>query len=148
MKSVMTLSLNWQGEDEDTSNDGPLGTNEPEPEYDPNSDNFEPGEINTDWGDDESRFIKFQVSGITVKKIAERVQYYDTDGKLVTESFKDYTRNTILKQYASLDDFVQKWQSAERKQAIIDELAAEGIIWEALEEDVSKGKYSANPSVQ
>ena len=116
----------------------PAGTNEPESEYDPSSDNFKPGEINTDWGDDETRFIKFQVSGITVKKIAERVQYYDTDGKLVTESFKDYTRNTILKQFSSLDDFIQKWQSAERKQAIIDELAAEGVIWEALEDDVSK----------
>ena len=126
------------GDDEDTSNDGPLGTNEPESEYDPSSDNFKLGEINTDWGEDESRFIKFQVSGITVKKIAERVQYYDTDGKLVTESFKDYTRNTILKQYSSLDDFVQKWQDAERKQVIIDELAAEGVIWEALEDDISK----------
>ncbi len=112
--------------------------NEPEPEYDPSSANFDTGEINTDWGEDESRFIKFQVSGITVKKIAERVQYYDTDGKLVTESFKDYTRNTIKKQFASLDEFIKKWQDAERKQIIIDELAAEGIIWEALEEDVSK----------
>lgn len=78
------------------------------------------------------------MAGVTVKKIAERVQYYDTDGKLVTESFKDYTRNTIKKQFASLDDFTRKWQEAERKQVIIDELAAEGVIWEALEDDVSK----------
>lgn len=111
---------------------------EPEPEYDPNSENFEPGEIDTDWGEDENRFIKFHVSGIAVKKIAERVQYYDTDGKLVTESFKDYTRNTIQKQFSSLDEFIKKWQAAERKQVIIDELAAEGVIWEALEEDVGK----------
>ena len=125
-------------DDESIVDSHPAGTNEPESEYDPSSDNFKPGEINTDWGEDETRFVKFQVSGITVKKIAERVQYYDTDGKLVTESFKDYTRNTILKQFSSLDDFIQKWQSAERKQAIIDELAAEGVIWEALEDDVSK----------
>ncbi|PAJ74515.1 DEAD/DEAH box helicase [Pseudoalteromonas sp. NBT06-2] len=91
-----------------------------------------------DWGEDEKRFIKFQVSGVTVKKIAERVQYYDTDGKLVTESFKDYTRNTIKKQFSSLDDFTRKWQNADRKQAIIDELANEGVIWQALEQDVSK----------
>jgi len=125
-------------EDEDTSSNDPFGTNEPEPEYDPTSKNFDSGEINIDWGEDENRFIKFQVSGITVKKIAERVQYYDADGKLVTESFKDYTRNTILKQYSSLDDFIRKWQNADRKQAIIDELATEGVIWQALEEDVSK----------
>ena len=126
------------GDDEEASNDEILSANEPEPEYDPTNENFDSGEINTDWGEDENRYIKFQVTGITVKKIAERVQYYDTDGKLVTESFKDYTRNTILKQYSSLDDFIQKWQDAERKQVIIDELAAEGVIWEALEDDISK----------
>ncbi|MEY8252182.1 MAG: type I restriction-modification enzyme R subunit C-terminal domain-containing protein, partial [Colwellia sp.] len=60
------------------------------------------------------------------------------DGKLVTESFKDYTRNTIHKQFATMDAFIKKWQSTERKQVIIDELAAEGVIWQALEDDVSR----------
>lgn len=82
--------------------------------------------------------VKYRVSGVTVTKIAERVQYYDTDGKLVTESFKDYTRNTIKKQFASLNDFIKTWQCSERKQAIINELEAEGVIWQALEEDVSR----------
>lgn len=97
-------------------------------------------EIDSDWGEDEEekRFIKFQVSGIAVKKMAERVQYYDSDGKLVTESFKDYTRKTIQKQFTSLDDFTRKWNEAERKQSIIDELANEGVIWQALEDDISK----------
>lgn len=84
------------------------------------------------------RYVKYRVSGVTVTKIAERVQYYDADGKLVTESFKDYTRNTIKKQFSSLNDFIKTWQSTERKQAIIEELAAEGVIWQALEEDVSR----------
>lgn len=88
--------------------------------------------------DEESEYIKYRVSGVSVMKVAERVQYYDTDGKLVTESFKDYTRNTIKKQFATMDDFIKKWQSSDRKQAVIDELAAEGVIWEALEEDVSR----------
>ncbi len=88
--------------------------------------------------DEKEKFIKFHVSGVTVKKMAERVQYYDTDGKLVTESFKDYTRNTIHKQFATMDAFIKKWQSTERKQVIIDELAAEGVIWQALEDDVSR----------
>lgn len=92
-----------------------------------------------EWGeDDDERFIKFHVSGVSVSKVAERVQYYDTDGKLVTESFKDYTRNTVLKQFESLDDFVKSWNEAERKQVIIDELANHGVIWQALEDDVSK----------
>ena len=91
-------------------------------------------------GDDDgdSRYIKYHVSGITVKKIAERVQYYDTDGKLVTESFKDYTRNTVKRQFATLDDFIKKWQESDRKQAVIEELQNEGVIWQALEDDISK----------
>lgn len=94
------------------------------------------GEIDT--GDDENRYIKYHIAGVTVRKIAERVQYYGTDGKLVTESFKDYTRNAVKQHFTSLDDFTRKWQDSERKQAIIDELATEGVIWEALEEEVGK----------
>lgn len=91
------------------------------------------------WNDaDESHFIKYHVSGVTVKKLAERVQYYDSDGKLVTESFKDYTRKTVQKQFTSLDAFTRKWQDSERKQAIIDELSEAGVIWEALSEEVGK----------
>lgn len=88
--------------------------------------------------DDDDRYIKFHVSGVPVKKLAERVQYYDTDGKLVTESFKDYTRNAVRKQFTSLDDFARKWCDSQRKQAIIDELAAAGVIWQALEEEVGQ----------
>ena len=83
-------------------------------------------------------YVKYRVKGVVVKKIAERVQYYDTDGKLVTESFKDYTRNTVTKHFASLDDFVRRWKYSERKQAVIEELAGEGVIWQALEEEVGK----------
>ncbi len=91
------------------------------------------------FGDGEKEaFIKYHISGVTVKKLAERVQYYDSDGKLVTESFKDYTRKTVQQQFSSLDDFIKKWNATERKQAIIDELATAGVIWEALEEDVSR----------
>ncbi len=92
-----------------------------------------------EWLEDEkTAYVKFHIAGVTVKKIAERVQYYGTDGKLVTESFKDYTRNTVKKQFTSLDDFTRKWQAAERKQVIIDELAMAGVIWEALDSDTHK----------
>ena len=88
--------------------------------------------------DDENKVRKFHVNGVAVGVIAQRVQYYDADGKLVTESFKDYTRKTLLKEYASLDDFTRKWQDAERKEAIIRELEQQGIIWEVLAEEVGK----------
>lgn len=88
--------------------------------------------------DDENKVRKFHVNGVAVGVIAQRVQYYDADGKLVTESFKDYTRKTLLKEYASLDDFTRKWQDVERKEAIIRELEQQGIIWEVLAEEVGK----------
>jgi type I restriction enzyme R subunit len=85
----------------------------------------------------DASYTKYYVSGVEVRKVAERVQYYGTDGKLVTESFKDYTRKAVIAQFASLDDFVKRWSDAERKQAVIDELANAGVIWEALEDDIS-----------
>ncbi len=88
--------------------------------------------------EDEKKIRKFHVNGVAVGVIAQRVQYYDADGKLVTESFKDYTRKTLLKEYASLDDFTRKWQDADRKEAIIHELEQQGIIWEILAEEVGK----------
>lgn len=109
------------------------------PEYNPeNTADAFTGKGEGTFDEEDERFIKFHISGVSVSKIAERVQYYGADGKLVTESFKDYTRNTVLKQFASLDDFVKTWQSADRKQAIIDELEQYGVIWKALEQDVSK----------
>ncbi|MBU3070435.1 DEAD/DEAH box helicase family protein [Aestuariicella sp. G3-2] len=85
-----------------------------------------------------SEYIKYHVSGVIVKKLDERVQYYDADGKLVTESFKDYTRKAVQQQFASLDEFINKWNEADRKQAVMDELAEQGVIWEALREDVGR----------
>tara|TARA_R110002124_G_scaffold227284_1_gene392573 strand:- start:3424 stop:5859 length:2436 start_codon:yes stop_codon:yes gene_type:complete len=79
---------------------------------------------------------KYHVKGVSVKVMAQRIQYYDTDGKLVTESFQDYTRKTFSKQFASLDEFIKRWNATERKQTIIDELANAGIIWEALQEEI------------
>ncbi|MFB2718126.1 EcoAI/FtnUII family type I restriction enzme subunit R [Shewanella xiamenensis] len=91
----------------------------------------------SDW-ESEDKVRKFHVNGVAVKALAERVQYYDTDGKLVTESFKDYTRKTLSKQFASMDEFIKRWHGAERKQAVIEELATLGIVWELLEQEVGK----------
>ncbi|MFX4027192.1 type I restriction-modification enzyme R subunit C-terminal domain-containing protein, partial [Streptococcus suis] len=64
--------------------------------------------------------------------------YYGPDGKLITESLKDYTRNAVRKSFASLDDFLNRWNTAERKQALCEELEAQGVLLDALAEDVEK----------
>lgn len=78
----------------------------------------------------------YVVSGVTFTVLAERVQYYDRDGKLITESLKDHTRRTVQQEYATLDDFLRKWKATDRKQVIIDELLDCGVLLEALEGQV------------
>ena len=60
------------------------------------------------------------------------------NGKLITGSLKDYTRQKVREHFASLGDFLSEWNSAERKQAIIDELTEQGIVFENLKEAISK----------
>jgi type I restriction enzyme, R subunit len=81
---------------------------------------------------------RYVVNNVTVTVIAERVQYYGADGKLVTESLRDYTRNQVRLQFASLDAFLRRWSNAEQKKAIIEELAGQGVLWEALADEVQK----------
>ena len=75
---------------------------------------------------------KVRVNNVDVELISERIQYYDEDGKLVTESLKDFTRKNVLHDYASLDDFLTLWTSDERRSAIIEELESKGIFIEEL----------------
>src|SRR5262245_33400324 len=63
---------------------------------------------------------KYYIRGKSVTVLAERVEYLDDHGKLVTESLRDYSRNTIRRRYASLDDFLHRWQAAERKDVVIE----------------------------
>ncbi|MBF0408754.1 MAG: DEAD/DEAH box helicase family protein [Candidatus Riflebacteria bacterium] len=81
---------------------------------------------------------RYVVSDVDVSVAAERVQYFDADGKLITESLKDFTRKTLNKEFSSLDEFLSRWNSSEKKQAILEELANEGIFFEALAEEIGK----------
>lgn len=88
--------------------------------------------------DDEDKPKKYYVGDVTVKVLSERVQYVDKDGKLITESLIDYTKKNILQQYARLDDFLNTWTKAQKKQAIIDELRDEGVLLDAVKEELGK----------
>ncbi len=81
---------------------------------------------------------KVYVDGVPVTVVSERVQYLDANGKLVTESLRDFTRNTLRKHYVSLEAFLRRWNEADRKQAIVDELAEEGLPLEVLTDEVGK----------
>jgi type I restriction enzyme R subunit len=81
---------------------------------------------------------KYYVNGVNVAVLNERIQYMDGNGKLITGSLKDYTRQKVLEQYQSLDEFLNKWNQADKKQAIIDELIEQGVVFENLKEAISK----------
>ena len=86
---------------------------------------------------DEPDSRKLYVNGVLVTIIAERVKYLDADGKLITESLRDYSKRAVTNQFASLDTFLKRWNAADRKQAIIDELEEEGLRLEPLADEVN-----------
>ena len=98
-------------------------------------DDGNPGSTNGQGG---SKRLKSVLGDVTVYVVAERVQYYGPEGKLITESLKDYTRQAVRKDYASLDDFLRRWGKTERKAAILRELQEHGVLLEPLADEVGK----------
>lgn len=82
--------------------------------------------------------VKIRVDGVQVKVVNERVQYLGADGKIITESIRDYTKKSIGEKFTSLDDFLNRWNASEQKKAIIEELEDQGIFFEPLKEEVGK----------
>ncbi len=101
---------------------------DPEPEDEPEGEEIE----------EPTGTYKIRVSGVPVKILAERVEYLGPDGTLITESYRDFTRKQIQSEFASLDEFLQRWHNAKKKQAIIDLLEDYGIVLDNLAAEVGK----------
>ena len=82
--------------------------------------------------------VKYVVGDVEVRVVAQRVQYYGPEGKLITESLKDYTKTKVKNDFASLDEFLRTWTNAERKAVLITELEQHGVLIDALAEEVGK----------
>ena len=73
------------------------------------------------------------VNGCKVEIIHKTVSIYDTNGKLLRqESIIDYTKENILGEYASLDNFIRQWTAEEKKDKIRDLLRERGIDLEKM----------------
>ncbi len=81
---------------------------------------------------------KVYVDNVSASIVAERIEYLDQYGKLVTESLRDFTRKALKRRFASLDDFLRRWKATERKQAILEELEAEGLALDPIAEELGK----------
>ena len=109
----------------------PGGSDAPGPDPSPD------GTGGDDFGGGSAGVRKYIIGNdVTVRIVAERVQYYGPDGQLITESLRDYTRQCVSKQFASMDNFLKRWTSAAQKKAVIDELASLGVLWEPLADEV------------
>ena len=84
------------------------------------------------------RTLKIYVDGVAATIVAERVEYLDESGGLVTESLRDFTKRALRKRFASLDDFLKRWNAAERKQAILDEFDNVGLPLELVGAELNK----------
>jgi len=81
---------------------------------------------------------KIYVNDVDVSILVSREMYFDQHGKPITTSLKDHTKEIIKGQYATLNDFINKWNSTDQKTAIIEELQQQGVLVEALIDAVNK----------
>jgi type I restriction enzyme R subunit len=105
------------------------------------------GELTTpaERGTGSERRPKYYVEDVDVRFAVERSQYLDADGKLITEDYrvllKDDIRKALRSEFGTLNDFLRRWSSADRKQAIVKELAECGVLLEVLQQAVPNGGH-------
>ncbi|MCK5872915.1 MAG: restriction endonuclease, partial [Methylococcales bacterium] len=123
--------------------DSPVPPNEPDdtpptedetPDY-PTGDGGKP---DVDIDDGETPIKKYYVNQVPVTIVNERVQYYGKDGKLITESLKDYSKKNIIREFSSLNGFKEKWNNTSKKEDLLKELAEHGVLIEALREEIGQ----------
>jgi type I restriction enzyme R subunit len=86
---------------------------------------------------------KYVIDDVNVRVAVERSQYLDADGKLITEDYrvllKDDIRKSLQEKFGTLTEFLRRWNSASRKQAVLEELAEQGVPLDILQQAVANG---------
>ena len=76
---------------------------------------------------------KVFVDGREIRIQTEIVSVIGADGRTMeTSNITDFTRRSIRNRYATLSDFLHHWDEVDRKQAILDELADENVLIDAV----------------
>ncbi len=81
---------------------------------------------------------KVYVNGVDISVLVSRELYFKADGTPITVSLKDHTKEIIKNHFTSLDDFLNKWNDADKKAALIKELEDQGVLVDALQSAVNK----------
>jgi type I restriction enzyme R subunit len=118
-----------------------IDTNDPQIDENGNEIVF-PGENNTknegtssDEGESTPR-QKYYVDGVDVTVLIEREVILDRDGKPITISLKDFTKEIIRKKFRSMDQFIKDWTNSDKRDAIVQELNDQGVSLEQIEDQM------------
>ena len=115
--------------------DGPIEQQDDFQPHKPGSGPDEPPKVPPQPSDKKT---KYMLGGTKVTVAQKHIQYLDKDGNLITESLIDYTKRNVRNQYASMDEFLNAWSDAERKQTIVEELEKRGVFFDDLCDEVGK----------
>ncbi|MBQ2314523.1 MAG: DEAD/DEAH box helicase family protein [Treponema sp.] len=124
----------WDGEIEqdDEYNQNP----QPEPVPDPNPDAPSGGGPITIDPPVQNQKPIIGKGGVSVKVLQRLVSIYDTDGKLLRQiSIEDYTKESILGTYQTLENFIQTWNEEQKKEVIRNMLKDLGIDLELIKKE-------------
>jgi len=126
---------------EDTN---PPGVGEPEPPpYGSSATGGDDTGGDTGGGDSGEGRTRYVIDDVNVRVAVERSQYLDADGKLITEDYrvllKDDIKKALQAEFGTMTDFLRRWNSAERKRAVLEELAEHGVPLEILQQAVANG---------
>jgi type I restriction enzyme R subunit len=106
-------------------------------ESDPAKDSdFIVNQLNSEPFKEKTKTEKIYVDNVEVNIVYKQKQFLDENGKLITSSFKDFSKKQILKKFSSLDDFINKWSKQEQKILIIQELENQGIDFFELQNEI------------
>ncbi|QZT38261.1 DEAD/DEAH box helicase family protein [Halosquirtibacter xylanolyticus] len=134
-----------------TNNDSPVPpsndeSGEIDPELSNNSNNQKPSNDSLNVSDSGSNYSsssmddpkRFYINNIEVSVTREQVQYLSPSGKLIIESLKDYTRKNVNKNFDSIEIFRHQWNLSKNKKELITKLTEQGILFEALKEQIGR----------
>ncbi|MBN2615984.1 MAG: DEAD/DEAH box helicase family protein [Bacteroidales bacterium] len=82
--------------------------------------------------------VKVYVNGVDVSVLVVREMHFDNYGKPITVSLKDHTKEIIKGHFATIDDFLSRWNSSDKKEILIKELEEQGVLVEALRDAVNR----------
>ena len=128
----------WDGEIEQDEDYDPNSESKTQPEpKDPADDSDDGGDEPGGEGPTNPKVVQvIGKGGVNIKVLQRLVSIYDTDGKLLKqESIEDYTKESIIGTYQTLENFIQTWNGEQKKEIIRNMLKEKGIDLELIKKD-------------